>query len=388
MVSVDTHGVPGNYPVTLYEQWKQPNGAVNQQFSGSNNYFITTYGSSGANIWIYVAAVAAVAIIAVFALFEKKSAEKEKGMKKKACEWFLPRYIVGKALDKYNVPDWVRPYIFKHAMTHPVSAVKFALSFIDTKRKKGEVTKEYVRLPNGLRIRMAYILRVLNLLYCGEERMAEMYAVWSMRSSEPNQAYSEHFHNTATADKRHARAIKNLIEGLGYKIGDTPKEIMDVFDYVESMKSWNDRIIAAAIVLRGAYASAFGIMFYKVFYPAAPEFMRNFRKAFQDSEALWECEEAIRIIHGDEMQDDHVLELTRNILSRVLYSISANMQMATKSGIEPEVKLLSEIAIAYPFHALKEMGVDVDINKEVENIKRNVAALKRRSGMQKSAKPN
>jgi hypothetical protein len=41
LVSVDTAGVPGNYPVTLYEQWKQPNGATNQQFSGSSNYFVT-----------------------------------------------------------------------------------------------------------------------------------------------------------------------------------------------------------------------------------------------------------------------------------------------------------------------------------------------------------
>ena len=32
LISVDTAGVPGNYPVTLYEQWKQPNGATNQQF--------------------------------------------------------------------------------------------------------------------------------------------------------------------------------------------------------------------------------------------------------------------------------------------------------------------------------------------------------------------
>jgi hypothetical protein len=288
------------------------------------------------------------------------------------------RDIVGRALDKYDVPDWVRPYIYKHAMTHPVSAVKFALSFIDTKRKKGEVTKEYVRLPNGLRIRMEYILRVLNLLYHGEERMERMYALWSVRAADPNPTYSEHFRNTAAADNRHARAIKNLIEGLGYKIGDAPKEIMDVFDYVESMESWNDRIIATAIVLRGAYANAFGRMFYRVFYSAAPEFMRSFGKAFDDSGVSWEVEEAKRIVHGNMMQKEHVLELTRSILFRVLRSISANMQLATRSGIEPEVKLLSEIAIAYPFHTLKEMGVDVDVNKEIGNIKRSAAALKRK----------
>jgi hypothetical protein len=285
--------------------------------------------------------------------------------------------IVGKALDKYGVPEWIRPYIFKHAMAHPVSAVKFALSFVDTKRKKGEVTKEYVRLPNGLRIRMAYILRVLNMFYHGEERMARMYGLWSERAADPNHAYSEHFYNAAAADYRHARAIKNLIEGLGYRIEDAPKELMDVFDYVESMDSWNDRIIAAAIVLRGAYANAFGQMFYKVFYPAAQEFMRSFGKAFQGSDASWEYEEAMHIIQGGTVPEDHVLELTRNILFKVLYSISANMQLATRSGIEPEIELLSEIAIAYPFHMLRELGINVDVNKEVGSVKRSIATFKR-----------
>jgi hypothetical protein len=298
----------------------------------------------------------------------------------------LAKDIVGRALDKYSVPDWVRPYIFRHAMTHPVSAVKFALSFVDTKRKKGEVTKEYVRLPNGLRFRMAYILRVLNLFYYGEERMAKMYGLWSTRAAEPNPAYSEHFRNASAADDRHARAIRNLIEGLGYRIGEAPKELMDVFDYVESIDSWNDRIIAAAIVLRGAYADAFGLMFYKVFYPAAPEFMRSFGKAFKDSGATWESGEAMRIIHGGAVQEEHVLELTRSILFKVLYSISANMQLAKRSGIEPEIKLLSEIAIAYPFHTLRELGVDVDVNKEVNSVKRGIAAFKRKNGRQEPAK--
>jgi hypothetical protein len=294
--------------------------------------------------------------------------------------------IVRKTLDKYTVPDWVRPYIFRHAKAHPISAVKFALSFVDTKRRKGEVTRGYVRLPNGLKIRMEYILRVLNLFYYGEKRMSEMYRRWSEKTSEPNLAYSERFHNTAEADGMHARAVKNLIEGLGYKIGEAPKELIEVFDYVEGIGSWNDRIIAAAIVLRRAYADAFGRMFYKVFYPAAPEFMRSFGKAFEDSDASWEYQEATRIIRNGTVLQEHVLELTRGILLKVLYSISANMQMAQRSGIEPEVKLLSEIAIAYPFHTLREIGIDVDVDKEVEGIKRSIAAFKRKSDREKNRK--
>jgi hypothetical protein len=78
LVSVDSHGIPGNYPVTLYEGWKQPNGAVNQQFSGSNNYFITVYGGSGISAWYYVAVVVVIAAIAAVMYSKKSKAKKKK----------------------------------------------------------------------------------------------------------------------------------------------------------------------------------------------------------------------------------------------------------------------------------------------------------------------
>lgn len=39
-VSVDSNGAAGEYPVTVYEQWRQPNGNTNQQYSGSSSYYI------------------------------------------------------------------------------------------------------------------------------------------------------------------------------------------------------------------------------------------------------------------------------------------------------------------------------------------------------------
>lgn len=47
MVNIDNSGVPGNYPITLTEQWKQPNGAINQQYSGTNNYYLSVISSAG-----------------------------------------------------------------------------------------------------------------------------------------------------------------------------------------------------------------------------------------------------------------------------------------------------------------------------------------------------
>jgi hypothetical protein len=84
MVDVDSAGVPGNYPVTLFEQWKQPNGAINQQYSGSNNYYITVGSPSNNGVTddlLYVVAIVAVAVVAYVILKRKgkiggKSAKK------------------------------------------------------------------------------------------------------------------------------------------------------------------------------------------------------------------------------------------------------------------------------------------------------------------------
>lgn len=84
-VDVDAQGHPGQYPVSVYEQWSQPNGASSQQYSGLDNYYVTVYasGSSGAGL-IYdiigVVIIAAVGYVA-YKKFGKKDAKKEKSSK-------------------------------------------------------------------------------------------------------------------------------------------------------------------------------------------------------------------------------------------------------------------------------------------------------------------
>jgi hypothetical protein len=79
LISVDNAGVPGNYPVTLYEQWKQPNGAINQQFSGSSNYFVTvTSGGSGNSTIEIAVAIVVIAIIVVVMLRRRMAGSSSK----------------------------------------------------------------------------------------------------------------------------------------------------------------------------------------------------------------------------------------------------------------------------------------------------------------------
>lgn len=85
LVSVDNGGVPGNYPVTLYEQWKQPNGAVDQQYSGSANYYVQVGGGgAGAASIVEIAVVVVIIAVVAFRLRSRfmKRAHKEKAAKK------------------------------------------------------------------------------------------------------------------------------------------------------------------------------------------------------------------------------------------------------------------------------------------------------------------
>ncbi|VVB76621.1 Uncharacterised protein [uncultured archaeon] len=84
LVNIDTQGAAGTYPISVYEQWKQPNGATSQQFSGSNNYFILVNSPGGLDGTSYVI-VAAVAIVAGFFVYKRFAGgkSKAKGAKEK-----------------------------------------------------------------------------------------------------------------------------------------------------------------------------------------------------------------------------------------------------------------------------------------------------------------
>jgi hypothetical protein len=273
-------------------------------------------------------------------------------------------------MDRYGVPGWVRPYAYRYIKENPISAVKFAISLVDIKRKRGEVTKTEVRLPNGKSFKMESILKLLNLFFYGEECLAHIENSWAERSLNRNAEYEKRFAEMADIDSKYARAIKNLAEGLGRNVGEKPESIASAFDYIAKIDPWEERIIATGIMLRYSYAKTFGAVFYKVFYPVSPEFMRSFGKAFGSKNMeRWDSEEAVRIIKGNSIDREHLLWLARETLARILQTIESNMKLAKELGMEKEVRLLADISIAYPFHRLSELGIDVDIEREVRVVR-------------------
>ncbi|MEM0149711.1 MAG: CARDB domain-containing protein [Candidatus Micrarchaeaceae archaeon] len=73
-VSIDSQSRSGSYPVTIYEQWRQPNGNTNQEFSASQNYFASVVQSSGNYSDAIAEVVVIVVIVALFAYYASRKA--------------------------------------------------------------------------------------------------------------------------------------------------------------------------------------------------------------------------------------------------------------------------------------------------------------------------
>jgi len=81
MINVDTSGLPGSYPVTIFETWKQPNGTPNQLYSGSNNYYVVVESGSSSNnsiIWDMVIVVVIVLLATYFAAKQARAKRSKK----------------------------------------------------------------------------------------------------------------------------------------------------------------------------------------------------------------------------------------------------------------------------------------------------------------------
>ncbi len=89
-ISVDKQSSAGDFPATIYEQWRQPNGALTQEYSSSNNYYVPigsteSKGSSGASGYIaLIIVILAIAFVANRTInMRKKSTKVKKDGQKK-----------------------------------------------------------------------------------------------------------------------------------------------------------------------------------------------------------------------------------------------------------------------------------------------------------------
>ncbi len=86
-VSVDSQGSAGTYPVILFEQWSQQNGATSQQYVSSQNYYAQVNSGASNNAAIsstYIYLIIAVIVIAVGAWYVRSGRMKAKKQEAKS----------------------------------------------------------------------------------------------------------------------------------------------------------------------------------------------------------------------------------------------------------------------------------------------------------------
>ena len=274
--------------------------------------------------------------------------------------------LVDSILERYDIPAWVKPYVYDYIKKNPAAAIRYATSFIEVKRKKGEVTGSYVKLPNGVEFDKESVVHILSLFYYGEGRAAHIYNKWAREPVPDKKEYQEFYAEMAGTAERHARAIKNLIEGIGHKPDAPSEEAVAVFDQLESIEDWKERMISTNIIIRYSYGVVFGVAFYKAFYFVMPEYMRTFGKAFQGTtEIAQHGENATREILRNGYTGDDAIRLFEGLMEPIIRSVIAEVHIAKKAKIEREIELLCSISIAYPLTVFREEGLNIDVKGEV-----------------------
>ncbi len=85
-VSVDSKGTAGQYPVTIYEQWRQPNGNTNQQYYSSTAYYVQVNKNSSTGDG-YVGTIVPIVVVVVIVIvgyrfYRRRKAKSQKNKKK------------------------------------------------------------------------------------------------------------------------------------------------------------------------------------------------------------------------------------------------------------------------------------------------------------------
>lgn len=273
------------------------------------------------------------------------------------------------ALKKYNMPIWTKKYILNYLNKRSkIESIKHLMILIN-KRKKPVLTKTEIKLPNGLIFEIKDILYIISLFYFGELLMQKVIEQWL--DNRTNIEHTNHFINILDITKTHERTIKNLLNGFKYKINEPPKNIKRVFEYIENIKDCNERIIIIGIILQDAYVKSFGNIFYEVFFNLSPEYMKLIKQSinYKLSEINWFNNQAKQIIKNNLINESRLISLSEDLSILINNSIKSEMKFAQKLKIRNEVELIRTIAIAYIFHDLYELNVNINIDIEMKKFK-------------------
>ena len=285
--------------------------------------------------------------------------------------------LVDAVLRKYGLPPWMKDYIREYIKGADAGTMKMAMGFLKVGRRRGVIKGGEIILPNGKVFRKKHMLHLLNLCYYYEKRVSEISERWATTETDHAPLHEHHFLMMSNIEAQRARAIKNLISAMKAKPYAPNPEHSALFDYVGSLRDWDTRVIAKKLILYYSFAKVFGLVFYRLFYPVSPEFMRSFGKVFYKKEEVERFgeREAEMIVKERRISGEKFASLTDNILELTARAIDSEMSTAKAAGVEREVELLKNIALAYPLYRLNDLGMGMDVKNELSAVKRSARGV-------------
>ncbi|BCS90894.1 MAG: hypothetical protein ARM1_0351 [Candidatus Micrarchaeota archaeon] len=289
-------------------------------------------------------------------------------------------------LKRYNVQDWVKPLIVEYIKKDPINAIKKARSINDFKRKKGSFDKNYVTLPNGIKIETKIIIHVLKTILAIERMLDKLAKQW-LKESGISKRETDYYKYLIRSSSKKAKALNIVLDALPRvrAISDYPKDLDELFNYIAELDSFEERLIALEIGVRYSFNKAYGMVLYRVFYPASSELARLLKYGFTSNEA-GRYEELAKYIAAEVADKDKIIEIIESIGKFIYHTSIKYLNIAKRYQIENELMLLINVAIAYPFQVLKELGYNIDPIAQLSIIKNNAGDLYGRTTESRKAK--
>ncbi|MCL5433453.1 MAG: hypothetical protein M1538_00540 [Candidatus Marsarchaeota archaeon] len=276
--------------------------------------------------------------------------------------------LIDSFISKYNLPIWIKPYVKEYLKKK--KNIRYILTFVKYGKKKGNIKTDSITLPNGVIFKKKHMVHLLNLFYYGTYSIKSVSDYW-IQNSLGNLKLKHRFIPIAEIEEKRSLVIKNLISGLNYNIYKKApsKELNDIFDYLKKLNDWNERLVAKEIILNYSYVIPFGNVFYTIFYPIAPKYMKSFKKFIGHLEyEINNKRDAENIITQKLIKEERLKQLVKDLIIKVIKSINAEIKNTKEVNIYDEIILLRDIAAVYPIYKINELDKEFEVDELFNDI--------------------
>jgi hypothetical protein len=117
-------------------------------------------------------------------------------------------------MDRYGVPEWARPYVYKYVSRNKADLIRTAISLIGFGRKKGQITRRLRDPAQRHEVQAGLDSKADRHLLPRRAEAGRPRGLLGREATVGNPEYERGTSALADIDYKGARAMKNLVEGL------------------------------------------------------------------------------------------------------------------------------------------------------------------------------